>query len=484
MPDPAAARRDPDAVDARAAFAGRAFCHRLLPVHAEERSAVAWAALYFFFVLAAHYVLRPVREALGISGGADKLAWLFMGTAVGSLLVQPLYGALVSAFSRRVFIPLAYRGFSLVLLLFFALLTLAPPNWYVAVGYAFFIFFSVFNVFIVAVFWSVMADRFRPDQGKRLFGLIGVGGTLGAIAGAAVTERLAQVLHTASLLLVSMALLEAALWCAGRVLASEPQRDAALDTDPRDDAPETGGRRTHDPPRVAPACESPGATPPDDHACAEQQALARGGLWGGARRVLRSGYLLGVAAYVVLLSGGATLVYMEQGRVVEAAFASASDRTAFFARLDLCVNLLVLVLQVFVTGRLIPRVGVGLTLALLPLITLGGFVGLAAAPTLGVLFWFQVARRASEYALARPAREVLYTVLRPDEKYKAKNFIDVFVFRVADVLWAWTDRGLRTLGGAAGALWTGVPLAIAWLVLSVVLGRALRTRTCGDAPPR
>ncbi|MGE0481353.1 MAG: NTP/NDP exchange transporter [Phycisphaerae bacterium] len=452
---------------------------RLLAVKPQERGAVAWAALYFFFVLAAHYVLRPVREAMGISGGADKLAWLFVGTALGSFAVQPLYGALVSAFSRAVFIPLAYRGFSLVLVGFSALLTLSPTSRHVAIGYAFFIFFSVFNVFIVAVFWSVMADRFRPDQGKRLFGLIGAGGTLGAIAGAAATERLAHGLGAAGLPLVSVLLIEAALWCARRVLASARQGDAAPADEPRaarereaadGGADSTSGGRATSPPRDA---------EPD-----EQRALARGGLWGGAARVLRSTYLLGVAAYVVLLSGGATLVYMEQGRVVAAAFASQADRTVFFARLDLWVNMLVLLVQVFLAGRVIPKVGVGVTLALLPMVTLAGFVGLAAAPTLSALFWFQVARRAGEYALARPAREVLYTVLKPDEKYKAKNFVDVFVFRAADVLWAWVDRGLRLLGGSSGALWTGMPLAIAWLVLSALLGRALRARTRGAASPR
>ena len=412
---------------------------RVVDVREHEVAAVVWSCAYFFFVLSAYYVLRPIRDEMGVAGGVRNLAWLFTATLAGMLLVHPLYTAVVARLPRRRFVPLIYRFFLLNLLGFFVLFRAADAAQAVWIGRVFFIWTSVFNLFVVSVFWSLMADLYRPSQGQRLFGLVAVGGTLGSVLGASITAGLAHVLSPASLLLVSAFLLE---------LAARSAR--ALDGEEATLAREADGA----PPRRA-----------DD--------VIGGGLLEGIWHVARSPYLLGIAVLMLLFTVTSTFLYFQQADIVARVLrADPQARTRLFANVDLAVNVLTLVTQVFVTGRLLRWLGVGLGLAFLPLLTLVGFAILASAPALAVVVVFQVLRRAANFALHRPAREVLYTVVPRTEKYKAKNFNDTFVYRLGDQAGAWSYTAIAWIGfGLSGLALAMVPLSAVWLVLALWLGR-------------
>ncbi|HXF67902.1 MAG TPA: MFS transporter [Burkholderiales bacterium] len=406
---------------------------RLAHVRPHERPALAWAFLYFFCLLCGYYVLRPVRDEMGVAGGVASLPWLFTGTFFAMLAAVPLFGWVTARFPRRVMLPAVYWFFIANLFLFFTLMkNAAAPG---AVAAAFFIWVSVFNLFVVSVFWSFMVDLFSDEQGKRLFGMIAAGGSAGALAGPAVTATLAVPLGVANLLLVSALFLSVAIACIHRLLAWSARSG-----------------------------ERPGGAPRDEP--------IGGSVWAGVRTVATSGYLLGLCGYLVLFSALFTFLYFEQARIVAATIADSAARTRLFALMDLAVNALALLLQATLTARLLARLGVAGTLLVLPAFSVLGFLAVGAAPTLAAIALFQVLRRAGEYAIAKPARELLFVVLDRERKYKAKNFIDTVVFRGADMASGWLLAGLAKLGLSAAALAAAaVPVAAAWGALSWALGR-------------
>jgi len=409
---------------------------RLVDARPQEWKALVCAFGFHFLVLASYYVLRPIRDEIGAAGGLDSLSWLFTATLAAMLVANVLFSAVAARLSRRRFIPLAYRFFIATLAAFWLLMRTASPEVEAWVGRAFYVWVSVFNLFVVSVFWAFMADLFTAEQGKRLFGFIAVGGTLGAIFGGTLTAGLVESLGSASLLIVSAALLEVAAWCVRGF-------------------PETAGVAA----KAAPATQS-------------AEWPLGGTFWSGIAHVFRSPYLLGICAFMLLHSITSTLVYFQQADIAGRAFADRATRTAFFAQLDIAVNVLTVAMQVFLTGRLLKSLGVGLTLALLPIVSLTGFVAMAVAPSLALLAAFQIARRAVNYAISRPAREVLFTVLPREDKYKAKAFTDTFVYRAGDQVGAWSYPALRWVGlSVAGISWVAAPLAAAWVALSVWLGR-------------
>lgn len=418
---------------------------RLFDVRREEVLPVCLAVLFFFCVLVALMILRPAREALGLRGGIDAVRWLFMGTALAALLVNPLFGWLVSRLPRLQFIAATYAFFACSLVGFHLLLVLAPEAVGVVSGQVFYVWFSVFNLFATMVFWALMADRFTLEQGKRFFGLIAVGGTLGAIAGPWLAAQLAAPLGTPALLLVSAAFLGAGLVAAWGIARVRP-------------------------PPLAPA---PGATVPGDGApAADPPTLIGGSAWAGVRAVFASRYLLGVAAYVVILAVMATFLYFTRLQMVAGLGEDLDLRTTVFARIDLITQVATLLLQALVAGRLMQRVGVPVTLALLPLSTALGFVGLAMVGSLAALIAFEAVFRAVQRALMRPARETLFTVLCREDKYKAKAFIDTFVYRGGDLVGAQVEGLLGRLGmGLAALASVAVPLALLWAALALWLGR-------------
>ncbi|WP_420633136.1 NTP/NDP exchange transporter [Candidatus Palauibacter sp.] len=403
----------------------------------EEAGLVLLSACYFFFILSAYYVIRPIREEMAVAGGVENIPWLFTGTLTAMLLVHPIFAAVVSRWTRRRFVSVTYRFFMLNLLVYYVLLSLVPEGvasvW---VGRTFFVWISVFNLFVVSVFWSFMTDIFRERQSRRLFGLIGVGGTVGGIVGSSITAFLVGFLSPATLLLFSVVLLEGAVLCL-----------KALDT------------------RCA-------AGPMSDSRSGEAERVIGGSALEGIQRVLKSPYLLGIGAFMLLFTIGSTFLYNIQADIVSRAFATAAERTSVFARIDLSANVLTLCTQLFLTGRLLKWFGVRPTLAILPLISILGFLALGAVPVFAVFVVFQVLRRAGNFALAVPTREVLYTVLPRRDKYKAKNFNDLFVYRAGDQIGVWSFAGLGALGlGSAALALTMVPLAGLWLVVSLWLGK-------------
>ena len=417
--------------------AWRRWLRRAVPATPQELAAAWWSFGYFFALLAGYYVLRPLRDQMGIAGGTRALPWLFTATFVTLLAAQPVFGALVARLPRARFIPSVYHFFVLNLALFWVLLALGIAP--VIVARVFFVWVSVFNLFAVAVFWSFMADLFTSEQGKRLFGFIGAGGTAGALLGPVITIALSVPLGPHNLLIAAIVFLEAAVFCAHRLERSAGAKSAV---------------------------ERPGI-----------EARVGGGAFAGLSGLLRSPYLLGVGAWVSLLSFGATMLYFMQANVVAATVQGAGAQTRIFASIDLAVGLLTLATQVFATGRLLQRFGTGMAAAALPAVYVVGFIGLALAPTLAVVLVFQVVQRWMNFAIANPARQVFFTVVGREEKYKAKNLIDVVIYRGSDALYGWVYDMLHLIGLKIGAIaLCALPVALAWVVLSATLGRTQERR--------
>jgi AAA family ATP:ADP antiporter len=409
----------------------------LLSVRADERALLGLSGLFFFLVMAGYFILRPIRDQMGVAGGVSNLPWLFTGTLVAMLAINPLFSLLVSRWPRPRFVAFSYRALMLCLLGFYAALITLPEARQVWVGRAFFIWVSVFNLFAVSVFWAVMADVYKNEQSRRLYGVIAAGGTLGALVGGLITKSLVAAVGAPALLLISLVALELALWCMFAI-----------------------NRRVN---LAAAAAQRP------------QDEVIGGSAIDGFRMALRSPYLLGMCGYMLLYTIGSTFLYFLQAQIVDATIDGKAAQTAYFANVDVWVNSLTLLLQLFLTGRLMARIGVGMTLAALPLISVIGFAGLGLMPVLAAVVVFTVARRVTNFALSRPAREALFVPLSRGEKYKAKNLIDTVVYRLGDQLGAWTNGVLIWLGfGIAGIAYSAVPLAALWLGLSLWLGGRYR----------
>ncbi|MDH5327318.1 MAG: MFS transporter [Gammaproteobacteria bacterium] len=411
---------------------------KLTRIHPQERRAVAWSFLYFFCLLCSYYIIRPIRDEMGVQGGVDQLQWLFSATFVVMLAVVPLFGWLCSRFPRKRLLPVAYYFFCLNILLFFFLLFLGiEPVW---TARAFFVWVSVFNLFVVSVFWSLMVDLYSDTQSKRLFGLIAAGGSLGAVCGPLITSVLVMHLGKTHLLLISAVLLLASVFCMKKLI-----------------------RWYEDQPQTQPRGQSPGF---------ECEEPMHGGLLAGIRLVLSSPYLLGICLLILLYTTLSTFLYFQQAQIVKDAFSDSDQRTAVFAAIDLAVNGLTLAFQVFFTGRLVNRFGLSRTLALVPLLLAAGLFLLGLMPQLGLLIVVQVVRRAGNYAIMRPAREMLYVVLDRESKYKAKNFIDTAVYRGGDAVSSWVYTGLKSAGlSLSNIAFLAVPLALVWAVVAYRLGR-------------
>ncbi|HUJ88044.1 MAG TPA: MFS transporter [Burkholderiales bacterium] len=411
---------------------------RAVPVAPAELSALLWSFAYFFLLLAGYYVLRPLRDQMGIAGGVRNLPWMFTATFVVLLVAQPLYGALVARLPRARFIPFVYHFFVANLALFWLLLALQVGTVWVA--RVFFVWVSVFNLFAVVVFWSFMADIFSSEQGKRLFGFIGAGGTAGALLGPVVTIWLSLPLGPVNLLLVAVAFLELAVLCVRRL-----ERAAAS----------------------APAHAAPAAP----------EARIGGSAFAAVAELFGSPYLLGIAAWVSLLSFGGTFLYYQQAHIVSSTIHDPAQQTRLFAGIDLAVGLLTLASQSFVTGRFLRRFGVAPAAAALPAVYVLAFATLALAPGLAAVVFFQAVQRTMNFAISNPARQVFYTVVSREAKYKAKNLIDVVLFRGSDALYGWLFDSLQGLGLKLAAIAAcAIPAALGWLVLSVALGRTQERR--------
>lgn len=373
---------------------------------------------------------------MGILGGVENLQWLFTGTLLVMTAAIPLFGWVSSRFPRRQFLPYVYLFFIVMLLLFYGLLAgeVAPTT----VARAFFIWASVFNLFVVSVFWSFMTDLYSNAQARRLFSFIAAGGTVGALTGPALTAILVQPIGARNLLLVSAVFLGWAIICIVKLSSWSASNNTDIETSTDD----------------------------------SEQAAIGGSIWAGIRFVVRSPYLLGICLLMLLFTTLATFLYFMQAQIIRDAFVDSAQRTAVFASIDLAVNALTLILQIFLTSRLIKWFGLAAVLTIIPVLLAIGFTLLSISPVLSVLLVVQVIRRAGNYAVMRPVREMLYVVLSREEKYKAKNIIDTVVYRAGDAVSAWVYAGMKSLGiGLSGIALIAVPLALLWAWVAFSLGR-------------
>jgi AAA family ATP:ADP antiporter len=409
---------------------------RLVPVRRGETAPMLLATAYGFCILFAFYLLRPVRDEIG-AADRGNLQLLWTAVFVVMLLAVPLYSAAVARLRRGVFIPLANRFFALNLIAFYAALVLLPAAARPWIDRVFYVWSSVFALFVVAVFWGLVVDLFRDEQGKRLFGFISVGASLGGIVGSATTATLATQLPVFLLLLLAVLPLE---------VASQLAR--ALDRR-AEQAPETLNR--------------------------EPAARIGGSAWSGIAPVFRDPMLRDIALWILLMTFASTVLYFVQSHLVGEAISDRALRRAFLARVDLAVNTVTIVTQALFTARILRRIGVGLTLAVLPAVAALGFTVLGAVPTASALTALLIVRvlyDGSRHALAKPAREVLFTRVSREQRYKSKAFIDAAVYRGGDLVSGWLYAGLAVLGLGAGAIaLVAAPVAVVWVVLGRHLGR-------------
>jgi AAA family ATP:ADP antiporter len=408
---------------------------RVMTIEPAEAQVVLWCWLYIFAVMSSYYIMRPLRDQMGVAGGVNNLQWLFTGTLLGILALNLPFAYLVKTLPRSRFIPLAYRFFAANIILFAIALLAAGPEQTVWVGRVFFIWLSVYNLFVVSIFWQMNVDLFSPEQGKRLFGFIAAGATIGAVVGSATTATLARHVPPTALLLGAAVLLEVAVFAVGRLARLSPT--------------------LHHRPQET-----------------REERPIGGGVLSGIINAMRNPYLLNISCFILLFSITSTFLYFQQLGIVSRTLADRGAQTAFFATIDLTVNCLTLAIQLFFTGRIVVLLGVAVSLALLPALTIAGFGTLAAMPNLTTIAVFQSIRRAGDYAIARPTREILFTVLPREDRYKTKSFIDTFVYRLGDQVGAWSVALLRSFGNdVATVAMVAMPVAALWLINALWLGR-------------
>ncbi|MCA9715849.1 MAG: hypothetical protein KC468_14320, partial [Myxococcales bacterium] len=445
---------------------------RLFAVERDELPAVLWGAATSLVILCSFYMLRPVRDEMGIEGGVDQLKWLFGVTFTVNLALVPLYSALVARLPRRRFVALVYHGFALAFAGFAALFATVDGAALPWLARVFFVWVSVMPTFVTSVFWELAADIFRREQGERLFGMIMIGGSVGAVLGPLLTASLAAVIGPAGLCVLSALLLELAiLGILG--LLSAARRASDRETRP--------SATTSSPTSSTTSSESPSTT------SADETGVIGGSPFAGFTLVIRDRRLLGIAGYMALMALTGTFLYFEQAAIVKASLPDRAARTELFAYVDLTYNALALLAQLLVFRRVVTRLGLGIGLAVLPLLCALGFMTLGAAPILLTVVVFHVLQRATRFAMSKPAREVLFTTVSREAKYKAKSFIDTVVYRGSDFLSGLAFDGLKLLGlGLSGLALVMVPASLVWAALALRLGRATppgaATPARGDSP--
>lgn len=418
---------------------------RLVSAKPGEMPALVAAFAYNFLLFTAYYILRPLRDSMGIAGGVENLDDLFGWTLIGMLIAVPVYGWISGRFRRAVFLPWIYVFFVVQLLGFWLMFRLAADD--APTARVFFVWVSVFNLFVVSVFWSFMADLFDREQGKRVFAFIAAGASTGGILGSSIPAFFAESLGDVNLLLVSSALL------AGTVL---PIRYLLRWSSRR----ATTGERLDERP-------------------------IGGNPFAGFKRVFTSRYLSGIALFVFLMAAVSTFLYLQQAELLQVHFPDRGERTAFLGRIELTVNIAVVLMQMFAVGKLTSRFGLPAMIVSVPLFVVAGFLLIAASPTLATLVGVYILRRLGQYAVVRPCREMLYTTLDRESKYKAKNVNDTLVYRTSDYVVA---KGHDAFVSAFAAnltvvAWLGAAVAAAWALVAYLLGRAHERMAASGSKP-
>ena len=410
---------------------------RVFGIEVDELRPVAWSFVYFFCLLSAYYMLRPVREAMAIVGGTANIPWLFTGTFFAMLAATPVFGWVASRFPRKTFLPWVYYFFIINIALFYLGFTLlegsgTPEVW---LSRAFFVWLSVFNLFVVSVFWSFMADIWSKEQGRRLFGFISAGGSTGALAGPLLTSVLVEPLGAHNLLPLSALLLGVAVFCVFRLRRWATQQH-----------------------------HEPGQAPADASLPIGGKALA------GIRLVATTPYLAAIAGALLIANFLGVAIYMYMAVLVDETFAGTDRHTQVFALLDALTNALSFVGQLLIVRYSVRKLGVGLTLTILPLVSVAGFLLLALHPVFAVMAALQVLRRSITFGLSKPTNDMLYSVVSREAKYKAKNFVETTIYRGGDLLATWSIRALGGIGISGVAL-VCAGLAVGWILLALRIGR-------------
>ena len=419
--------------------------HRMTGLGKLGTAREAWLFVFCFSIMAGTYVVKPLRDELpGLMGEGWDTA-LFRYTLLVMIIVNPIFSAVVNRTTRVGFMKGIYRFFIVNLLIFIGVFKYLESTGQMprsgtavqVVGAAFtmsgifFVWASVFNLFAVSVFWALLADLYSGDQGKKVFGFIGAGGTLGGVAGSLLTSNLVDVIGgPTNMLFVTAFFLEVAVQAMIRATKDyvEPERPQAKD---------------------------------------RPNALS------GIGAIFRSPYLLGICCYLFFYAFTSSLLWFQKQDIVKAFIPDREPRVQFFADINTYINVLTLVIQLFLTSRLLPLLGLGVGLALVPVVTFGGFIALAQSPTLFVIGAFEVARSTCNYAISRPSREVLFTAVSRQEKYLSKSFIDTFVYRGGDASASFaTDWIKATTKSLAALSYSGTPICVLYLLVGLGLGKA------------
>jgi len=403
-------------------------------VEPAEIKAVVLSFIYFFFLMASYFILRPLRDTMGTVYGVAHLQELFTGTFVVSFIVAPVYAGFASRIRLATFLPWVYGFIALSMILFYVLFaTVANDRWVAA---AFFVWTSTFNLLTISVFWSLMADIFSRTQAKRLFGFIAAGGTVGTISAPAFTVLFVNTVGTNTLLLISAAGFAVTAFLV-RMVEAEKRRLLASGEEAQ--------------------------TTSLDHKLG-------GNPFDGFTLLFKSRYLLMIALFILLMTTISTVIYFQLQDLITHQFATRAARTRAFATIDLATNSIAVFIQLFGTGRFIQRFGVTAGLLLNPLIMVVAFLAVAFSPVLMVLGTIQVVRRFAEYAIAKPSRDMLFTVVDQQAKYKAKNVIDTVVYRFGDLTSAWLSAAVLPFG-VAGLAVAGVIVSALWFPIAYSLGK-------------
>ena len=414
---------------------------RFVTVEAQEIKALLMSCGYFYLILCAYYIIRPIRSEMAIANGVENIQWLLLLTMLVLFAITPIFGWVTSRFKTRQFLSYCTLFFASHLLLFYFLFDVDQRS--LLVTRAFYVWVNVFNMFIVSLFWSFMNDIYSQAQSKRLFAFIAAGGTAGALTGPIITSTLVKQLDLAPLLLISAVVLASSVLCI-KWLTNWKNQDLSAITDSIED---------------------------------NTQRL-KGGAWDGLLLILKSPYLAGICLFIALYAISITFVQIQQAELVEQSYSDPNQRTQLFSQIDFAANALTLIFQLFLTSRLIQWLGYRTTLLIIPLGITIGFGLMAATPMLAVMIGVEIFRRSGDYAIMKPAREMLFSVVSREEKYKAKNFIDTTILRTGNTTSAWLYSGVRALGASgAGIAVVSVGLGVAWCTISYWLGSQYLKKT-------
>ncbi len=411
---------------------------QLTLIETQERFLVGWSFVYFFCLLSGYFILRPIRDEMAMANGASNLQWLFTCTFLAMLIMVPIFGYLTLRFRLKKVLIGSYIFFIGNILIFYALFLFNDEPELLAIVY--FIWLSVFNLFAVSLFWSFMADIFSSVTAKKVFGIITLGGSLGALTGPLLVSTMSSAMPIENLLLMAAFFLLGALVAIYKILGAESN-------------------------------ESP----------IKKESLGKLRLnrevFGGITKIILSRYLLGIVLFMLLYTSISTFLYFEQAHILERTIPETTERMVYFSRIDLATNGLAIFGQFFLSNRIIKRLGLARTLAMVPFLIAVGLLTLSANQTLTIIALVLVIHRAGNYTFLRPGREILYTVTSREEKYRAKNFIDTVVYRGGDALTGWLFATLVSLGlGLSVMAMIAIPIALVWSLTGFSLGKEHRLK--------